>query len=102
MYSKIQQIGKKKQTRASINKSVNKKLRQLQIDKDIRHCELCSTQAISNAHRYPRRWYYGNEELLSDYTQVLFICLQDHARLDDRSQTTEEEKEKIFVRLRGK
>ncbi len=101
MYLKSQQMGKKKKTRTQINKIANKKLLELQIEKDIRHCELCSTQAISNAHRHPRNWYRSHEDRsLWDFKQVLFLCIKCHKNMDDRSKTTENEKEVIFNRLR--
>lgn len=100
MYLKSQQIKKKSKSRTQVNKEANKKLLQLQIDKDIRHCELCSTMAISNAHRHPRVWYRKQDNLLWSYDQVIFICIRCHQKLDDRSKTTEQQKESIFNRLR--
>lgn len=101
-YSKQQQLGKSKPSQQSVNTKTNRKLLQLQIEHDITHCEQCSAQAVSNAHRHNRDWYKGKEsELLWDYTQVVFLCMLHHQLLDDRSQTSEEEKEAVFITLRG-
>ena len=103
MYSKAEQLGKKKPKRTSINAKANRELLKLQVKMGITHCELCSTQAITNAHRHKRNWYKGKpDKLLWDKKQVIFICTEHHQKLDDRSKTTEEEKEKIFIKLRGK
>lgn len=101
MYTKQMQTGKSKIKTKSVAVKTNKKLLQLQLNYNITHCELCSTTAITNAHRHKRVWYKNRSELLWDYNQVLFLCMTHHQWLDDRSQTSESEKEKIFIRLRG-
>lgn len=102
-YSKKSQAGKKKLTRTQINQKANKKLAQMQIDKDIRHCELCSTTAVSNAHRFSRVWFHDKPDYyLWDYSNILFLCIKCHTKIDDRSKIKEEEKEQIFIKLRGK
>ncbi len=100
-YQKTGQLGKKKKTTTQNNKTANRELKKLKIEKDIRHCELCPTQAVSNAHRYPRVWYRGKPTFLYAYYQVLFLCIKCHTKMDDRSRTTEKEKEQIFIKLRG-
>jgi hypothetical protein len=102
-YDKKNQLSRKKRlTTTQLNCKANRKLKQLKIDKDIRGCELCSTQATTNAHRHPRDWYKGKDpSLLWSYNQVLFLCVKCHQKLDDRSQTSEKQKEQIFNRLRN-
>jgi hypothetical protein len=101
MYSKKAQLGKNKPTRAQVNKKANRELEKLRIKKDIRHCELCPTLAISNAHRHPRVWYRNQDKLLWDFKQVIFICIECHTKMDNRSKTSEAGKEAIFNRLRA-
>lgn len=101
-YGKLGQLGKKKKTRTQVNRLANQKLEQLKIEKDIRHCEFCPTQAVTNAHRHPRVWYYDKPfKVMYSWEQVLFLCMTHHTKMDDRSKTTEEEKEEIFINLRG-
>lgn len=56
------------------------------------------------AHRHPRSWYYRKDKdeearLLGSRDQVLLSCQHCHMILDDRSKTTEAEKESIFESL---
>jgi len=70
-----------------------------------RYCELnfkgcMGTFGVAPAHKYPREWYRSKPELLSDYHQWIIGCQYCHQILDDRSKTTEEEKDEIFNQLR--
>lgn len=85
--------------------AMNKKARQMIADiceeKSLNSCELCGdTFGLAPAHRNPRR-FYNNETELSDYNQFLALCIECHTRMDDRSITTEFQKEDIFNLLRG-
>lgn len=65
-------------------------------------CEICgSTFACAAAHKHPREWYRSCPDLLSDFSQILFLCQSCHDRIDDRSQTTKTESDEIFERLRS-
>ena len=67
----------------------------------IERCEICSgTFGLAPAHRHPREWYRKNPDGLSDYDQWLALCVECHERMDNRSKTTERQKEDIFNRLR--
>ena len=103
-YSKADQIGKKKPSRVSINKIVNVELKKLFKRKGIFKCELTGSKfALTYAHRHGRVWYYDKPpELMYAFEQVLLLSQKAHQKMDDRSQTTEVEKEAIFIRLRGK
>lgn len=97
MYSKQKQLGKKKKSRTAINRIANKKLAQMQIDHDIRHCELCSTTAITNAHKHKRVWYYDKpESTLWDYNQVVWVCMEHHNKMESDKKYTEQ----VFKELR--
>jgi hypothetical protein len=83
--------------RTLLNQQVNKKLRKLFKDKGITRCELCSSDwGLTYAHRHKRRWYYGQENLLSDFNQVLLLCLKCHNRIEYDQELTNQ----IFERLR--
>jgi len=103
-YSKADQIGKKKPSRTSINKIANVELKKLFKRKGIFKCELTGSKfALTYAHREKREWYYDKPvEMLWAWEQVLLLSQKAHEKMDDRSQTTETEKEAIFIRLRGK
>jgi 5-methylcytosine-specific restriction endonuclease McrA len=103
-YNKNNQLKRvKKLNRTALNRKANKKLKELKNEMDIRHCELCSTQAVTNAHRHKRVYYSGDKRhLLWSRDHVLFLCTACHQRMDDRSKTTEEEKEELFESLRKK
>jgi hypothetical protein len=102
-YSKADQLGKTKPTKTQINVSANVKLKKLFTEKGITKCELTGSKfALTYAHRHPRVWYYSQPELLYAFEQVLLLNQDAHQKMDDRSQTTEAEKEEIFIRLRGK
>jgi hypothetical protein len=102
-YSKADQVGKKKPSKTQTNAGANVKLKKLFIEKGIVKCELTGLKfALAYAHRHPRVWYYSKPELLYAWEQVLLLSQEAHQKMDDRSQTTEAEKEAIFIRLRGK
>lgn len=85
-----------KQTK--INMDANKILKQMFLDKGITRCELCgSTFMLSFAHRHKRIHYRSHPELLSDYKQVLVLCMADHMKLEASKSLTED----TFNRLRG-
>ena len=103
IYSKAEQLGKKKLTRIQHNVNCNVKLKKLFKSKKILKCELTrSSFALAYAHRHPRVWYYSKPKLMYAFEQVLLLSQKAHQKMDDRSQTTEAEKEAIFIRLRGK
>jgi len=95
---KIGKIGK-------INIEARKKIAEIAEDMNINYCELnfkgcMRTFGVAPAHKYPREWYRSKPELLSDYHQWIIGCQYCHQILDDRSKTTEEEKDEIFNQLR--
>ena len=104
-YSKLDQLSReKKLTTTQLNKKVNRELEKLWIKEDINVCEwpICSAMNLSNAHRHPRDWYKGKDpQLLWALEQVIRLCPKHHHQMDDRSQTTEEQKEAIFIIARG-
>lgn len=64
----------------------------------ITRCEVCGKDNfLSFAHLHKRRWYYGQEELLKDFNQVLLLCVPDHQLLEYNEELTKE----TFQRLRG-
>ena len=71
----------------------------------ITSCEKCrSDYALSFAHRHSRAWYYRRdsqeeERLLGSREHVSLLCIKCHGKMDDRSRTTEEEKELFFNSL---
>lgn len=85
---------------------IRAKLKKEFYSRGIVSCEKCrSDYALSFAHRHSRSWYYRRDKeeehrLLGSMDQVLLLCGACHARMDDRSLTTEEEKESIFDRIR--
>lgn len=80
-----------------LNQRVNKELKKLFEEKGIDRCEMCgSDYLLTFAHRHKRRWYYGQENLLSDFNQVLLLCLKCHNRIEYNKELTEQ----IFNRKR--
>lgn len=81
-----------------INIDANRKLKELFADKGITRCELCgSDNYLSFAHRHKRIWYRGYPELLSDFNQVLLLCVPCHEKMEYNKDLTS----KIFAGLRG-
>lgn len=83
------------------NRESRKKIAEIAEEKGLDCCELCGgTFGMAPAHRRRRDEYQSAEEL-AEFTEWLALDQRCHQRMDDRSQTTEEEKEQIFIRLRG-
>lgn len=96
---KVGKIGK-------LNQSANKKLKAIFEEKGITRCEIGFNSCLGSGwlsfcHKHPREWYRSNLSLLSDFNEVLLGCINCHTELDDRSCTTEEEKDLIFKQRRG-
>ncbi len=91
MINKIGKIGK-------LNIVANKKLKKLFLDKGKTRCEICGTENyLSFAHKHKRIYYRSHQELLSNFNQVLLLCIRCHMELE----VSREQTEKIFTRLRG-
>ena len=56
---------------------------------------------LAPAHRYPRAFYKGSVELLSDYKQWICCCSMCHEKLDRRTAESKELTEEIFLKIRG-
>lgn len=87
--------------RTKINIEANRKLKKLFFNKEIRSCEArlsgCTgNQYLSFAHRHKRRWYYGQEDLLSDFSQVILACISCHQKMEYNQDLTNQ----IFERQR--
>jgi hypothetical protein len=83
------------------NQIARRKIAQIAEEKGLDRCEKCgSTFGVAPAHKFPRVYYKGNVELLSDFKQWIALCINCHTVLDDRSKTTEESKNKLFDILR--
>jgi hypothetical protein len=64
----------------------------------ITRCESCGTDyGLSFAHRKKRRHYRTLEEL-TDYNEVILLCLREHEEIEKSPQKTIE----LFKRLRPK
>ena len=80
------------------NVNANRKLKDLFVSKGITQCEMCgSTFALSFAHRHKRIWYREFPELLSDFNQVLLLCVPCHEKIEYNKELTSN----LFERLRG-
>ncbi len=80
-----------------LNLEANKKLKQIFSDKEIIQCELCGIgNYLSFAHRHKRIFYRSRSELLSNFDQVLLLCIRCHNILETNQKLTEE----TFIRLR--
>lgn len=83
------------------NRESRKKIAEIAEAKGLDRCEECgSTFGMAPAHRRRRDEYQSAEEL-ARFTEWLALCINCHQCMDDRSQTTEEEKERIFIKHRG-
>ena len=88
------------------NIAANRKLKEIYAEKGITTCELrfpgcLGNQMLSFCHKERREAYRGNLERLGAFEETLLGDIHCHQILDDRSKTTEEEKNNIFKRLRG-
>jgi len=87
---RIGKIGKR-------NIDANKKLKEIFLEKGIVRCELCGTDNfLSFAHKHKRDWYRRYPELLSDYNQVLLLCIPCHEKIEVNRVETRA----LFIRLR--
>ena len=62
---------------------------------DIYGCELrlegCTWNSfLTFAHRHKRRWYYGQEELLTDRNEWRLACINCHEKIEYDRDLTEE------------
>jgi hypothetical protein len=85
------------------HREINKKLRQLFVEKNIQYCEIglkkCTgSLGLTYAHRHKRNWYLGKQELLIDFNEVALACLNCHIEIEQDKNLTEE----IFKKLRDK
>lgn len=82
-----------------LNQKANRILKKLFMDKGVTYCEVCgSNSMLSWAHKKKRRAYYSQPEKLSDFNEVLLLCVPCHQAIEyDR-----EKSELLFNRLRGK
>lgn len=86
--------------RTLMNREARQKIAEISDEKNLIRCELCGgTFGLAPAHKYSRVHYRTAAEL-ADYNSWLCLCQPCHSRMDDRSQTTSEEKDEIFNRLR--
>jgi len=74
-------------------------------ERNLNYCELgfedCTrTWPLAPCHKHPRGWYMGSVERLSDFNEFIVGCQNCHAKLDSRSQTSQEESDAIFDKLR--
>lgn len=95
---KLKRMGKHGQA----NTEANKKLKELFTEMGVRECKAKLATCLKNNflswhHRHPRSWYYQCPELLSDWGEVILICLNCHNRLTSDKKLNEE----VFKRLRG-
>lgn len=93
--------------RTQMNKEARNKIAEIAEEKCLDRCEFLlvndvrcgSTFGVAPAHRY-RRTHYSSAKELSDFNEWIVLCQPHHQEMDDRSLTTEEEKEDIFKKLR--
>lgn len=100
MFSKSNQIGKSKPSRTKMNQKANNALKKLFEEKEICSCESCgSSFGLTFAHRKKRRHYKTVEEL-SDFNEVLLLCLKCHMKIEyDKKQTKELFKKRLNSKL---
>ncbi len=86
--------------RTEMNKVARRMISIIAEEYGLDRCEICSgTFGCAPAHRFSRVHYRTAEEL-SAYNSWICLCQWCHEKMDDRSKTTENEKENIFKRLR--
>lgn len=91
MLNKIGKIGKR-------NIQANKTLKETFIEKGITRCEKCgSTFVLTFAHRHKRIWYRSKPELLSDFNQVLLLCIHCHTSIEYHKDLSDA----VFLEHRG-
>lgn len=84
--------------RTKANLEANRRLKKLFIEKGITRCEVCGADNfLSFAHRHKRDWYSGDVEKLSDWEQVLLLCIPCHEKIEVSREKTEE----LFNKLRS-
>ncbi len=99
MIKKLGKIGK-------INQDARRHIAEISERLGLTSCALqlipeCQGEAHAPAHRHPRIWYRPFPEKLWAFEQWIEACTNCHTFLDDRSVTSEEESEEIFMRIRG-
>jgi hypothetical protein len=83
--------------RTAMNIESNKRIKQMFIDKGIERCESCgATSGLTFAHRKKRR-HYNTVEELSDWNEVILLCLNEHIKIEQSPLLTAQ----MFARLRG-
>ena len=97
--NKVGRVGKANrnslQKIAEISESLNLNYCEVQLEGCLRNTQL------EPAHRFPRAYYKGDEELLADYKQWICACRNCHNILDRRTDESRELTESVFMRLRG-
>lgn len=79
------------------NLESNKRLKEVLAGIDVCEARLesCSVNMFpTNAHRHKRSWYQGDVEALSDYKQVIRICVRCHDQIEFDEELTEKANEK--------
>lgn len=75
--------------RTLLNKKSNALLKKRFEEMGITSCEICNTNDyLSWAHRKKRRFYNSVEEL-SDFNEVLLLCVWCHTKLEFDKELTE-------------
>lgn len=81
-----------------INKKANRQLKKMFEEKGITWCEMCGAHwGLSFAHRHKRLWYRPQLHLLSDFNQVLLLCIQCHNKIEYDKELTKD----VFIKFRG-
>lgn len=88
-----------------INREARRKIAEECEMRGLDRCELrfkgcMGASFLAPAHKRRRINYHSAGEL-SDYNEWVAACVSCHTILDDRSLTTQEESDEIFLRLRG-
>jgi hypothetical protein len=87
------------------NMAANKKIDEYFVENGIQSCEIrlqgCTgAYWLTRCHKEKREAYRSNLERLGDPKEVLLGCCSCHERLDDRSKTTKEQADAIYLRQR--
>ena len=80
--------------------TINKKLKQLFIEKNIQYCEIrlkkCTgSYGLTYHHRWKRRFYNNRQELLWDFNHVVLICCNCHIILENDLNKSKDAFEKL-------